>query len=151
MKTKILFLGLLISGAAIANCPEHQTVTYSCAYFQGKVQCSWNPSGGWYQGSANHGDVPIPPGSQADQFLRAFWTPNARITAPGQVSYGVTICQYLFRKQLIVLYQQDHDPNISDPRRNAPELWFLSEWQGVKGYSCGASESQCHFDYGESV
>lgn len=150
MKTGILLIGLLVSGTALANCPRYESVTYTCAGFQGNVQCSWNPANGYYQGSANHGDYPVPPGAQAARFLRAFWTPNAHVTSD-RLSYGVTICQYAYHGQVIVLYQKDRNPNIADPRRKNRELWFLSNWQDAKGYSCIASERSCDFDYGEKL
>jgi hypothetical protein len=148
MKIKILLIGLLVSGTAIANCPRYETVTYNCASFQGNIQCSWNPDKGYYQGSANHSDYPVPPGAQAARFLRAFWTPNAHVSS-NKLSYGVTICQYTYHGQIIVLYQKDRNPNIADPRRKNRDLWFLSDWQDAKGYSCTASERTCDFDYGE--
>src|SRR5581483_3946248 len=110
MRAKILIIGLLFNSIALANCPSHQSVIYNCSFFEGNYQCSWNPDGGWYQGSTNHGSFPIMPGSQAKRFLRAFWTPDAHITND-TLSFGVTICQYEYRGQIIVLYQKDRDTN----------------------------------------
>jgi hypothetical protein len=151
MKTKLLLVSLLISGTAIANCPDHRTVTYNCVVTpDGSKHCQWNPRFGWYQGSANHSDYQIKPGSHANQFLRAFWTPNAHVT-PDTLSYGVTICQYSFRGQIITLYQKDRSTNIPDPRRKHKDRWTLSEWEDAKGLSCYNPESQCDFDYGERL
>lgn len=148
MKTKIVILSLFLSGTAVANCPHHSTVIYSCQIFQGKTECTWNPTHGWYQGSASNGAA-ITEGAHATRFLRAFWTPNAHITSDSKISYGVTICQYSYQGNLIQLFQQDRDINIPNPSRKNENLWLVEEWQGVKGYGCSASETLCHFEYGE--
>ncbi len=150
MRTRIFIsvIGLFFAGAAFANCPNHNTVIYSCQAFNGHTQCSWNPIAGWYQGSAAQ-DSQTQPGVHATRFLRAFWTPNAHMVDSSKVSYGVTICQYSYNKGLILLYQKDRDINIPDPRLHDKNNWFLSDWQGVKGFACASGEGQCNFEYGE--
>jgi hypothetical protein len=156
LKAKILLIGLFTSGAAIANCPDHNSVVYQCDVFQNNIKCTWKPKNGWYQGSTNSGDVPIPPTSKADRFHQAFWTPNGHITPDG-LSYGVTICEYGYKDQIFQLYQTDRDPNIPDPRQDNPKFWFPGPWQDAKGYICGpetlagpaTTERDCKFAYGE--
>lgn len=150
-KFKIIILaGLFLSGNALANCPQHDTVRYTCISFENNKQCTWNPVQGWYQGSSSHG-ADVPAGARAARFLRAFWTPNARITDLNKVSFGVTICQYSYQGSLIVLYQKDRDVNIPDPRLKNKKIWSVQEWQGVKGLGCSISEAKCDFEYGERI
>lgn len=148
MKAKTIIFGLFLSGTALANCPNHNTVIYSCQSFNNNIQCTWNPSQGWYQGSGSN-NAHIEPGVRSTRFLRAFWTPNAHIVDSNKVSFGVTICQYSYNGSLIVLYQKDRNPNIPDPRIKNRNSWFPAQWQGVKGYACVAGEGQCDFEYGE--
>lgn len=150
MKIKILLVGLLINTACFANCPQHDTVKYTCTDDGfGHTHCSWNPVGGWYEGSAAPDGVTIPVGASASQFLRAFWAPYVRVVPPGQIMYGMTICQYRYNQTLITLVQQDRDVTIPDPRLRNPGLWVLSPWQSAEGYSCVVGEKPCAFDYGE--
>lgn len=150
MKGKIAIFSLFLSGAAFANCPNHNTVIYSCQSFNNNVQCTWNPLEGWYQGSASS-EAHIEPGVRSTRFLRAFWTPNAHFVDSHKLSYGVTICQYSYKGSLIVLYQKDRNVNIPDPRAQDRKNWFAGQWQGVKGYVCMAGEGQCNFAYGERM